>query len=149
MHRRRGEADRDVEWARDESRRRGLPLVEWWIGWAASPPPGIADELPGRGLVPDDDEPVLTGMTCDGAAGVPRRRGAARRDPREQYLEALEVDWEVWHIPDAGARGPARDRGERFDHEMDPGRRPSLSARLDDGRPVGFGRGIDMDAESR
>src|ERR1700730_7496986 len=57
----------NVEWARAESRRRGIPLVEWWVGWSA--PPSLAADLVNLGLVPDD-EPVLAGMTC--ATETPR-----------------------------------------------------------------------------
>ena len=45
----------NVDWARTESRRRGVPEVTWWVGWNA--PAGLADELTAHGLVPDDVSP--------------------------------------------------------------------------------------------
>ena len=75
----------NVEWARAESRRRGITLVEWWVGWSVRP--SLADELLSAGLVPDD-EPVLTGMTCatpppeapqSRCARSRRRRSTSRR----------------------------------------------------------------------
>src|SRR5258707_15417054 len=50
----------DVEWARAESRRRGLALVEWWGGWAVRP--SLADHPLSLRLVPDA-QPALTRMT--------------------------------------------------------------------------------------
>src|SRR5437588_12482445 len=85
----------NLDSARAESRRRGIPLVEWWLGWSS--PPGLEQELVAGGLVPDD-EPVLVGMTC--AAEPPAAPQIEVRPVKtvEQYLEALTVDWTVWLI---------------------------------------------------
>jgi GNAT superfamily N-acetyltransferase len=131
----------NVEWARAESRRRGLSLVEWWVGWTA--PASLADHLLGAGLVPDD-EPVLTGMTS--AAEPP---AAAHVDVRpietlEQYLEALAVDWEVWPLSEEDRAQRRATEVDRFDAEHAAGTAHHWAA-YDNGRPVGFGRGIDME----
>jgi GNAT superfamily N-acetyltransferase len=132
----------NVEWARDESRRRGIPLVEWWVGWSA--PPSLEGELLSQGLVPDD-EPLLTGMTC--ATEPPAAPHAEVRpiETVEQFLEAIAVDWEVWPISeDERARRRAIEL-DRFDDEHAVGTAHHWAA-FDGGRPVGFGRGVDMDA---
>src|SRR5712672_1409801 len=92
----------DVDWARDEARRRELPLVEWWLGWSSAP--GLADELLRRGLVPDD-EPVLMGMTC--VSEPPSAPDVEVRpiETAEQYLAAVMVDWAVWAFPERGGGG--------------------------------------------
>jgi hypothetical protein len=83
-------AEPDVEWARAETRRRGLPLVEWWVGWSA--PHGLADELLAHGLVPDEDEPVLTGMTCSAEPPAAPHVDVRLLETAEDYLEAVAVD---------------------------------------------------------
>ena len=131
----------DVDWARDESRRRGLPLVEWWLGWSS--PASLADELLRRGLVPDD-EPVLTGMTC--ATEPPAARGAEVRplETAEQYLAAVTVDWDVWDVPEAERQRRRKTEVDRFDANRASGTVHHWAA-YDGDAPVGFGRAIDMD----
>ena len=131
----------NVEWTRVESRRRGIPLVEWWVGWSA--PPSLGGELLSLGLAPDD-EPVLTGMTC--AVGPPAAPHVEVRaiETAAQYLDAVAVDWEVWQIPaDERARRRAVEV-ERFDEEHAAGTAHHWAAFIDE-RPIGFGRGIDME----
>jgi GNAT superfamily N-acetyltransferase len=130
----------NVEWARAESRRRGIPLVEWWVGWSA--PASLADRLLGAGLVPDD-EPVLTGMTS--AAQPPAAAHVEVRviETLEQYLEALAVDWEVWPVSEEERAQRRATEVDRFDAEHAAGTAHHWAA-YDGGRPVGFGRGIDM-----
>jgi GNAT superfamily N-acetyltransferase len=131
----------NVEWARAESRRRGIPLVEWWVGWTA--PPSLAGELLGLGLVPDD-EPVLTGMTCAAEPPAARHVEVRALETAAQYLEAIAVDWEVWQIPvDERAQRRATE-ADRFEESHAAGTAHHWAA-YDDGRPVGFGRGIDME----
>lgn len=69
----------NVAWAREESRRRGLTEIEWWVGW--STPPGIAEHLLAEGMVPDPDEPMLTGMTC------------AAEPPAAPHVEVRRIEW--------------------------------------------------------
>jgi GNAT superfamily N-acetyltransferase len=131
----------NVEWARAESRRRGIALVEWWVGWSA--PASLADHLLGAGLVPDD-EPVLTGMTSAAAPPAPTDIDVRPIDTVEQYLEALAVDWEVWPLTAEEREKRRTIESERFDAEHAAGTAHHWAA-YDDGRPVGFGRGVDMD----
>src|SRR6266446_5281870 len=104
----------NVEWARSESRRRGIPLVEWWVGWSVRA--SLADDLLHLGLVPDD-EPVLTGMTCASEPPAAPQVEVRAIETAAQYLEAVAIDWEVWQVPeDERARRRARILG-RFDEE--------------------------------
>jgi len=131
----------NVEWARAESRRRGIPLVEWWIGWSVRP--SLADDLLSFGLVPDD-EPVLTGMTC--ATETPPALHVEVRaiETAAQYFEAIVVDWEVWQVPEDERAKRRTTEVDRFDDEYAAGTAHHWAA-YEDGRPVGFGRGIDME----
>jgi GNAT superfamily N-acetyltransferase len=61
-----------------------------------------------------------------------------------QYLEAITVDWEVWQLAEAERARRRATEVERFDEEHTVGTAHHWAA-YDDGRPVGFGRGIDME----
>jgi GNAT superfamily N-acetyltransferase len=131
----------NVEWARAESRSRGIPLVEWWVGWSV--PPSLATGLLGQGLVPDD-EPVLTGMTCATETPAAPHIEVRAIQTMEQYLDGMAVDWEVWQLsPDERAQRVAMEV-DRFDAEYAAGTAHHWAA-YDEGRAVGFGRGIDME----
>lgn len=130
-----------IEWAREETRRRGLALVEWWVGWSS--PPSLADELLANGLKPSD-EPLLTGMTSDTEPpAAPPQVDVRPVETVEQFLEAMAVDWEVWRVSKeereqrrAAAAGHfADDRASGMAH---------LWAAFENGGAVGFGRALDM-----
>jgi GNAT superfamily N-acetyltransferase len=131
----------NVEWARAESRRRGLALVEWWVGWSVRP--SLGAELLSLGLVPDD-EPVLTGMTCVTETPEAPHIEVRAIETAAQYLEAIAVDWEVWQIPEEERAKRRAIEVDRFDEDHAAGSAHHWAA-YDDGRPVGFGRGIDME----
>jgi GNAT superfamily N-acetyltransferase len=131
----------NVEWAREESRRRGIPLVEWWVGWSVRPT--LAAELLSLGLVPDN-EPVLTGMTCATATPEAPHIEVRAIETAAQYLEAVAVDWEVWQVAEGERARRRTNEIDRFDDEYAAGTAHHWAA-FDDGRPVGFGRGIDME----
>ena len=129
----------DLDWPRTASRKRGLSTVEWWVGWSA--PSGTAEQLLAAGLEPSET-PVLWGMTCESepptaAVDVRPITSAA------EYLEAVEVDWEVWDIPAAERERRRATEVARFDEGEASGAVHHWSARLD-GELVGFGRAIDM-----
>jgi GNAT superfamily N-acetyltransferase len=130
----------DVDWARDESRRRELPLVEWWIGWSSAA--GLADELLRRGLVPDD-EPVLTGMTCTTEPPPAPDVEVRPLETAEQYLAAVMVDWDVWDVPEAERERRRLTEVDRFEAAQASGTVHHWAA-YDGQEPVGFGRAIDM-----
>jgi GNAT superfamily N-acetyltransferase len=131
----------NVEWARAESRRRGLQLVDWWVGWSVRP--SLAEDLLSIGLVPDD-EPVLTGMTCATPPPAAPHVEVRAIETAAQYLEAIAVDWEVGKLSDEERAKRRATEVDRFDEDHAAGTAHHWAA-YDDGRPVGFGRGIDME----
>jgi GNAT superfamily N-acetyltransferase len=137
-----GDVEAAVAWTRNEGRCRGVKTVEWWAGWHAEPA-DIGERLLALGLEPDDP-PMLTGMTCTQAPPP----GPAEVEVRlietiDEQLAALEIDWDVWRVPE-GERTRRR--------EIEQGRFEALRAVSQhyaaylDGRLVGFGRGEFMDA---
>jgi GNAT superfamily N-acetyltransferase len=130
----------NVEWTRAESRRRGIQLVEWWVGWSVRP--SVADDLLSLGLVPDD-EPVLTGMTSATPPPAAPHVEVRAIETAAQYLEAIAVDWEVWQLSDEERAKRRATEVDRFDEDHAAGTAHHWAAYVD-GRPVGFGRGIDM-----
>lgn len=132
----------NVEWAREESRRRGLPEVVWWVGWNA--PAEIAPALVGQGLVPDPLQHVLTGMTCAAEPPAAPRIELRRIETPEQYLEAIAVDWEVWDVPEPERVERRATAAVSFAEDMSSGVAHHWAA-FDDGRAVGFCRALDME----
>jgi GNAT superfamily N-acetyltransferase len=131
----------NVDWARTESRRRGISLVEWWIGWSVRR--SLADALLNLGLVPDD-EPLLTGMSCATAPPAAPDVEVRPVETAAQYLEAISVDWEVWQLSDAERAKRRTTEVDRFDENHAAGTAHHWAA-YDGSRPVGFARGIDME----
>jgi GNAT superfamily N-acetyltransferase len=129
-----------VAWARDECARRGITRCEWWVGWSATPA-DLADRLIELGFVPDDEEATLTGMSIDHEPPAAPHVDVRRIETIEQQLAALEVDWEVWNLPEA-----ERVSRRAYEHErFDPTGTVHHFAAYEDDEPVGFGRAIDMD----
>lgn len=130
-----------LEWTRAESTRRGLGEIEWWVGWSATPT-DLGARLLELGLVPDS-VPTLTGMTCDSpppaVSGIEIRTLATP----EEYLRALEVDWEVWNIGD-DEREQRRTSEAGLFAEIQASGIVHHFAALVDGKPVGFARAVDM-----
>ncbi|HET7129228.1 MAG TPA: GNAT family N-acetyltransferase [Gaiellaceae bacterium] len=137
-----GDVQGAVAWAREECARRGIGRCEWWVGWSATPE-DLAQQLLGLELVPDDEEPTLTGMSIDREPPAASHVAVRRIETIDEQLAALEeVDWDVWGLSeDARASRRAHER-ERFD----PQGTVHHFAVYDGDRPVGFGRAIDMDA---
>jgi GNAT superfamily N-acetyltransferase len=105
-------------------------------------PADIRAQLASLGVVPDEEEPMLTGMTATapppvGGEGVEVRRIETESD----YLAALEVDWDAWQTPpDERAERRALERS-RFEAMQGSDVVHHFSAFLD-GECVGFGRAI-------
>lgn len=133
-----------VDWCRAESRGRGHRDVEWWVGWRTEPR-DLADRLIALGLVRSDDPPSLAGMTCSGEPPAAPEIDVQRIDSRDDYMEAVQVDWDVWQLDDEErARRRVIDH-DRYEQIAAAGTVHHFSALLD-GRRVGFGRAIDMQA---
>jgi GNAT superfamily N-acetyltransferase len=138
-----GDVAAAVEWTRAESKRRGLRELTWWVGDSATPE-GILTELPRLGVVVDDEEPVLTGMTA--TTPPPAAHGVEIRpvETLDDYLAALEIDWQVWQTPEAERVERRVLERERFEAMFASGVVHHFSAFVD-GERVGFGRAIHMD----
>jgi GNAT superfamily N-acetyltransferase len=131
-----------VAWSREETRRRGLRSVEWWVGWTAKPD-DLAQQLVARGVNRSDDPPTLTGMTCTTAPPRAPHVEVRRIQTLEEQLDALEVDWDVWRVPEEERVARREAEIGLFDEMAATGNVHHFSAALD-GRVVGFGRAIDM-----
>lgn len=136
-----GDVEEAVAWVRAEAARREIRGLDWWVGWSATPP-DLADRLLALGLVPDADEPTLTGMTCTTPPPTVEGLDVRRIETLDEQLAALEVDWEVWNHDAAERERRAATERRRFD----PDGVVHHFAVHADGRPVGFGRAVDMDA---
>jgi GNAT superfamily N-acetyltransferase len=138
-----GDVAAAVDWTRAESKRRGHRDVTWWVGDSATPD-DIHAELPALGVVVDDEEPVLTGMTA--TSPPPASEGVEVRhvETVDDYLAALEVDWEAWQTPDDERAERRVLEAERFAVMKGSGVIHHFSAFLE-GERVGFGRAIHMD----
>jgi hypothetical protein len=100
-----GEVESAVEDVRRLGRQRGVTSVTWWVG-ELSTPGGLAEMLLARGFVPDPDQPHLTSLTIMSRPTGEPSVEVRRVESFEDYLRAIELDWEVWDVP-------AEERGER------------------------------------
>ncbi len=138
-----GDVAAAVDWTRAESRRRGHRELTWWVGESATPG-SILDELPRLGVVVDEEEPMLVGMTVTSPPPGGDRVEVRRVERVADYLAALEVDWEVWRTPQPERAERRLLEAERFTEQQSSGVVHHFSAFLA-GERVGFGRAIDMD----
>ncbi len=137
-----GDVASAVEWTRAESKRRGHRELAWWVGDSATPE-SIFEELPRLGVAVDEEEPLLTGMTASSPPPGGERVEVRRLESLEDYLAALEVDWEVWQTPQAERAERRVLEVERFASMQGSGVIHHFAAFLD-GEIVGFGRAIHM-----
>jgi GNAT superfamily N-acetyltransferase len=130
-----------VAWAREQCAQRRIARCEWWVGWSATPA-DLGRRLTELGFVPDDEEATLTGMSIDREPPAAPDVEVRQIETLEQQLAALEVDWDVWNLPEAERVSRRAYEHERF---VANGTVHHFAA-YEDGKPVGFGRAIDMDA---
>jgi GNAT superfamily N-acetyltransferase len=143
QHVRLGDVAAAVAWTREESRRREHRDLTWWVGGSATPA-DVMQQLLALGLQVDEEEPLLTGMVASAPPPAVPGVEVRRVETLEDYLAALEVDWEVW-------KTSAAERRERrvLEHDRWPPMHASgvvhHYAAFLDGERVGFGRAIDME----
>jgi GNAT superfamily N-acetyltransferase len=128
-----------VEEVRALLRDRGLAEATWWIG-ERSTPSDLAGQLEQLGLEPDDPTEMTT-LTIAGRPGGEATVEVRRADTLEDFLRALEIDWESFDVPlelRAERRLAARSSWPLIRAD---GRSSTYLAYLD-GAPVGFGRAI-------
>ena len=137
-HIRLGEVDAALAEVRAFARDHGITDVSWWVGELTTPP-GLADTLLAHGLEPDPDQPHLTSLTIASRPGGEATIEVRLAETFEDYLRAIEIDWEVWNLP-AGDREVRRAAApERWESLVGEGRVSHYLAYLDE-EPVGFGR---------
>jgi hypothetical protein len=133
-----------IEWTLEEVRRlareRAYEHVTWWLG-ERTVPAGLDMRLAALGLEPDPDTPEMTSFTIDrqpeGKATVEVRRvGTA-----DEYLGGLELDWEVWQVPEEERAAYRPVQREAWSVIEASGRASHYVAYVD-GEPAGFARAV-------
>jgi GNAT superfamily N-acetyltransferase len=132
-----GDVEATVEEVRGLARERDVEEVTWWVG-ELSTPPGLAEELLALGLEPDADQPHLTSLVIASRPSGEASADVRRVESLEDYLRALELDWEVWNVP-AGEREERRAAAPRRWESIADGTVTHYLAYVD-GEPAGFGR---------
>jgi GNAT superfamily N-acetyltransferase len=127
-----------VEEVRALARGRGWEYVTWWLGELTTPP-GLDGRLVELGLRPEADSAEMTSFALDRApAGEPAVE-VRRVSTLEDYLRALELDWEAWDVPEDRRAEYRRIQVAAWPLIEASGRAAHFVAYLD-GEPAGFGR---------
>jgi GNAT superfamily N-acetyltransferase len=127
-----------VAWVRNEARTRQLEAVRWWVGWSAQPR-DLVDRLLAEGLA-WTEMPSLLGLTSQTAPPPEPEVEVRELLTVDELLEAIAVDWTVWSVPEDDWEKQRERERERFAANASV---THFGAYLD-GKPVGFGRAIDM-----
>ncbi len=123
---------------RELGRTRGLDHVTWWVG-ERSTPAGLASRLANLGLEPDPDLPQMTSLTIDHTPAGEQGLEVRRVGTVEEYLAALELDWDVWGTPADERAEQRKAQRETWPLIVERGD-VSLYVAYVDGEPAGFGR---------
>jgi hypothetical protein len=135
-----GSVERALQEVRELARSRRVREVTWWIGRRAEPP-DLEDRLLELGLMPDASQPELTTLTLEEAPAGTARIEVRQVASYEDYLRALEIDWEVFDLPRARReerRAVAKEQWRRIDAAGNV----TLHLALVDGRPAAFARTV-------
>jgi GNAT superfamily N-acetyltransferase len=133
------DVDGAVDVVRSLLRARGLDEVTWWVGERSSPA-DLAARLEALGLEPDDP-PKMTTLAIEHApAGAPMAE-VRRVESLEDYLTALEIDWEAFEVAEAERRERRVAARAGWPLIVADGRSSVYLAYVD-GRAVGFGRAV-------
>jgi GNAT superfamily N-acetyltransferase len=128
-----------VEEVRDLLRGRGFGEVTWWVG-ERSTPSDLGLQLAALGLEPDDPAELTTLAITSKPAGEAEVE-VRRAGTLEDYLLALEIDWEAFATP-ADERAERRVAARAAWPLIQADGRSSVYLACLDGKPVGFGRAI-------
>jgi len=132
-----GEVQAAVEEVRALAAAAGLASVSWWVG-ELTRPHGLAERLLELGLEPDDppEEISLTlAVPPRGEPALPVRRAATY----DEVLQALEIDWSVFGVPEEERAVRRVETREAYDTLEASGRVSCYIADLG-GKPAAFGR---------
>ena len=112
--------------------------MTWWLGELTTPA-GLAERLLELGLSPDADESQMTSYVIERRPGGEPSAEVRRVASADEFVAALELDWQVWDVPEskrAGYRPIQREAWAR----IEPTGRMDIYVAYLDGEPVGFGR---------
>jgi GNAT superfamily N-acetyltransferase len=128
-----------VEGVRSLLRGRGFRELVWWVG-ERSTPVDLASQLAACGFEPDDP-PRLTTLAIASKPGGEATAEVRRVETLEDFLVALEIDWEAFGTP-AGERVERRSAARAAWPLIRADGRSAVYVASLDGEPVGFGRVI-------
>jgi GNAT superfamily N-acetyltransferase len=106
-----------------------------------SRPGGLGELLAGLGLEPDPEAPALTSLTIDRPPEGEPTVEVRRIETLADYLGALELDWDVWEVPEADRPARRAAKAEAWQAIVAEGRSAQYVA-LVDGEPVGFAQAV-------
>jgi GNAT superfamily N-acetyltransferase len=116
----------------------GLDHVTWWVG-EHSTPAGLGEQLLAAGLEPDAAAPELTSLTIGSRPVGEPAVEVLRVATFEEYVRAIELDWEVWNLPADVRETRLAKAAEHWEMIVADGRVSHYLAFVD-GEPAGFGR---------
>jgi ribosomal protein S18 acetylase RimI-like enzyme len=134
-----GDVEHAVEGVRSLLRARGLDEVTWWVG-ERSTPTDLAGRLEALGLEADDPPKMTTLAIEHEPSGTPAAETRRVQD-FEDYLTALEIDWEAFEVAEAERRARRAAARAAWPLIVADGRSSVYLGYLE-GRPVGFGRAV-------
>jgi hypothetical protein len=115
----------------------GIERVSWWIG-ELTRPRGLAERLLELGFEPDDP-PEETSLTLAVPPGGEPRIRVRRADTFDDIVEALEIDWSVFGVPQEEREVRRVETRKAYAGLEASGLVSCYLAELD-GKMVGFGR---------
>ena len=78
---------------------RGWRYVTWWLGELTTPS-DPAERLLALGLAPDADLSEMTSYAIERRPNGEPTVEVRRAETADEYLTALELDWDVWDVPE-------------------------------------------------
>jgi hypothetical protein len=118
----------------------GWTYVTWWLG-ELTKPADLAGRLRELGLAPDADMSEMTSYVIDRRPGGEPTAEVRRVATADEFLAALELDWDVWGMPEEKRAGYRPIQREAWARLAATGRMGIFLAYID-GEPVGFGRAV-------
>src|SRR4051794_35662713 len=134
------EVDRAIAETRALGRERGFAHLTWWLGELTAPA-GLAGRLAELGFEPDRDTPEMTSLTIDRAPAGEAAVEVRRVGTADEYLRAIELDWDVWDVPER-ERALYRPVKSAAWPLLEAGGRESHFVAYLDGEPAGYARAV-------
>jgi GNAT superfamily N-acetyltransferase len=129
-----------LEVVRTIAREHGVARVSWWAG-EHSTPGDLAERLVELGLEPDPNTPTLTSLTIDRQPSGEPTVAVRRVRTVEDYLRAMEINWEVWNVDATERQERRRAKDAAWPALADSDRSRHYIAEID-GEAVGFARAV-------